>query len=238
MTSIDSTIPVLDDVSDSFLHSDTEYVANANNALTYLIHQQGHTVDELLEKVYENPPKIESQEALVETKGRNEDFIQSVADEINGNYGGMTELTALTSASGEKLINLLESIAKGEDYIILQKETEIGLFNEWSGAGSSLEITPEKDIVIPANMVRNIQFESSYEDRVASNDGYSVDEVYGLIGSVWKKSSADITKEEPVLRQENMKDVQNKLIEYKEDWKKKNSKENLENKKEHGNVER
>lgn len=221
MTAIEGMIPALDDVSDTYLHSETDYVKNTDNALTYLIHQQGHTVEELFEKVYGEEPEIaenDSKEALVETKGRDSDFIQSVANEINENYyGGMTELTALTSVKGEQLFELLDNIAHGNDYIVLPKETEVGLFNEWSGAGSSLEITAEKDIVIPADMVRNIQFEgTSHEGKVASNEGYTVDEVYGLIGSVWEKSSVEVTSEAPVLREENMKDVQAKLIEHKD----------------------
>lgn len=221
MTAIEGMIPALDDVSDTYLHSETDYVKNTDNALTYLIHQQGHTVEELFEKVYGEEPEIaenDSKEALSETKGRDSDFIQSVANEINENYyGGMTELTALTSVKGEQLFELLDNIAHGNDYIVLPKETEVGLFNEWSGAGSSLEITAEKDIVIPADMVRNIQFEgTSHEGKVASNEGYTVDEVYGLIGSVWEKSSVEVTSEAPVLREENMKDVQAKLIEHKD----------------------
>lgn len=221
MTAIEGMIPALDDVSDTYLHSETDYVKNTDNALTYLIHQQGHTVEELFEKVYGEEPEIaenDSKEALVETKGRDTDFIQSVANEINENYySGMTELTALTSVKGEQLFELLDNIAHGNDYIVLPKETEVGLFNEWSGAGSSLEIAAEKDIVIPADMVRNIQFEgTSHEGKVASNEGYSVDEVYGLIGSVWEKSSVEVTSEAPVLREENMKDVQAKLIEHKD----------------------
>ena len=205
MTAIEGMIPALDDVSDTYLHSETDYVKNTDNALTYLIHQQGHTVEELFEKVYGEEPEIaenDSKEALSETKGRDSDFIQSVANEINENYyGGMTELTALTSVKGEQLFELLDNIAHGNDYIVLPKETEVGLFNEWSGAGSSLEITAEKDIVIPADMVRNIQFEgTSHEGKVASNEGYTVDEVYGLIGSVWEKSSVEVTSEAPVLR--------------------------------------
>lgn len=221
MTAIEGMIPALDDVSDTYLHSETDYVKNTDNALTYLIHQQGHTVEELFEKVYGEEPEIaenDSKEALVETKGRDTDFIQSVANEINENYySGMTELTALTSVKGEQLFELLDNIAHGNDYIVLPKETEVGLFNEWSGAGSSLEIAAEKDIVIPADMVRNIQFEgTSHEGKVASNEGYTVDEVYGLIGSVWEKSSVEVTSEAPVLREENMKDVQVKLIEHKD----------------------
>lgn len=221
MTAIEGMIPALDDVSDTYLHSEADYVKNTDNALTYLIHQQGHTVEELFEKVYGEEPEIaenDSKEALSETKGRDSDFIQSVANEINENYyGGMTELTALTSVKGEQLFELLDNIAHGNDYIVLPKETEVGLFNEWSGAGSSLEITAEKDIVIPADMVRNIQFEgTSHEGKVASNEGYTVDEVYGLIGSVWEKSSVEVTSEAPVLREENMKDVQAKLIEHKD----------------------
>lgn len=236
MTAIEGMIPALDDVSDTYLHSETDYVENTDNALTYLIHQQGHTVEELFEKVYSEEPEItenDSKEALTETKGRDADFIQSVANEINeGYYGGiMGELTALTSASGEKLIDLLENISKGEEYIMLSKETEIGLFNEWSGSGSVLEISPEKDIIIPANMVRNIQIERTPNDgKVLSNDGYSVDEVYGLIGSVWEKSSVEVTSEAPVLRKENMKDVQNKLIEHKNNLNKEVAKPEKKNK--------
>lgn len=175
-----------------------EFENGFDNALSYLVHQQGHKVADVLE--------------AMETSSENS-FVQSVADELN-NYPqySMSELTALTSGKKE-LLDVLDNIAHSKDYIQLSPNTEIGLYNEWNGAGSSLEIQLEKPLVIPADMVRNVQFESTgRDDYVKPKDyEYSVDATYGIVKSEWSKSSMSATADKPELIQESMKDLQAQL---------------------------
>ena len=50
-------------------------------------------------------------------------------------------------------------------------------------------------------MMTNLQFESRY--KVKENNGFTVDEVYGLIGSCWK-AEMDMTDEAPELVKEDL----------------------------------
>lgn len=171
-----------------------------DNALTYLIHQQGYTLADVYEGMV-HPEKV------AENK-----FLKSVVEEIDNfpSYS-MAELTALISLNGKDLVDTLDAIANGRDYIKLSKETMIGLYNEWQGTGSQLGIELEKDAIIPTSMVRNVQFEGEHCTKVHENNGWSVDDVYGLIGTCWTQGSVTLSTEEPVLKEENMKNTQAEL---------------------------
>ena len=201
MSSISSSFLYHDDIGKSLLETSKEFEETTDNALTYLIHQQGYKLSDAYKSYY----------AGKESKSK---FIESVVDEINNTSYSMNELTVLTTSSGAELLDLLDNIAHSRDYLCFSKETEIGLFNEWQGAGSALEIQLEKPFVIPASMVRNLQFDCSGRDdfiNKKSNYGYTVDDVYGLIGSVWTQGNVSITKEEPQLTKEDMKDTQTRI---------------------------
>lgn len=218
MSSISNSFPNIDNAS-YMLSNSSEFENTIDNALTYLINQQGHSLSEVYNVVYSE----ENSESV---------FINSVADEINHNYySGMTELTALVSENGSKLVDILDSIAHKEGYIKLSKDTEIGLFNEWSGAGSLLEINLEMPAVFSAEMVRNVQFESSYNDYVKDNNGYTVNAVYGLVGSVWEQGSIEITDKAPAIIKENSTDLHKAFTENIE-------KNSPESEKKKANIER
>lgn len=196
-------------LEDKFFNEESHFTPVVDNALTYLVHQQGYELD----AVYQS---------WVSGKESENAFVKSVVDEVNDNYyGGCTELTAMVSLKGEELLTVLDNIAHGTNNLSFSKETEMGLFNEWSGAGSALEIALEQPAVFPADMVRNVQFEGASKD---TNDGYTVDDVYGLIGSVWEKGSVTVTEEAPTLKEENMKETQAKLKSYVEAEQKKQDK--------------
>ena len=64
-------------------------------------------------------------------------------------------------------------------YIIIDKGTETGLYDPWSGGGSVFEIQLEKDVKLPIRYIR-----SALPD---GGDGYSIGSVYGMCGSAWKR---------------------------------------------------
>lgn len=148
-----------------------------DNALTYVVYQQGHTLSEVAKAYYENKP-IENE------------FVKSIVDELDEfpSYS-MAEMTALVTLNKEGL-QVLDQIAKGEGDITFSKDTMIGLYNEWQGAGSQLEIQLEKPLTVPADMVRNVQIEGQKSDYT---HGYTVNDTYGLIGECWK---GEISKSE------------------------------------------
>lgn len=147
-----------------------EQTQHFDNALTYLVYQQGHDLTELTEAFYSDTPS-------------DNQFVKSVVDELNDfpQYS-MAELTVLVQLNKEGL-ETLDMIAKGEGDITFSKETTIGLYNEWQGAGSMLDIQLEQDFTVPADMVRNVQIEGQKSDYT---HGYTVDSTYGLVGSCWK----------------------------------------------------
>ena len=148
-----------------------------DNALTYVIYQQGHTLPEVAE-------------AFLQRKENNNEFVKSVVEELDEfpSYS-MAEMTALVTLDKDGL-QVLDQIAKGEGEITFSKNTMIGLYNEWQGTGSQLEIQLEKPLIVPADMVRNVQIEGQKSDYA---HGYTVNDVYGLVGECWK---GEISKSE------------------------------------------
>ena len=63
-------------------------------------------------------------------------------------------------------------------YIIIDKNTETGLYDPWNGGGSVFEIQLERDVRLPIKYIR-----SALPD---GGDGYSIDSVYGMCGSAWQ----------------------------------------------------
>jgi hypothetical protein len=165
-----------------------------DNALVYLIHQQGHTVKEVYDCLFENPRGFRSVEPS--------EFVKSVVNEIVNNPSeAMSELTALIKINGEDLDDFIKKINSNEEGLCMcfDKGTTVGIYNEWTGGGSVLEIELEKDLVIPTSMVRRVEIESRQSK-------YTLDSVYGLCGSAWKETDAvDSFRHEYVdLKQENL----------------------------------
>ena len=121
-------------------------------------------------------------------------FVESVIQELENLSSCMATLTFLVNmklfdlfalkkatAKEEPLNNFYDaSQRKGTGYIVVSKDTMCGLFNPWSGGGSVLEIKLDKDVVIPVKYIWTFEVEGA-----KSKYGYSVNEVYGLVGSAW-----------------------------------------------------
>ena len=164
---------------------------NVDNALTYLIHQQEHTLAEVLH-------------------GEKNKFIESVASELDEyQCYSMGGLTACVAMSGQEMLDVLDAIAKKEGNIELSKNTTIGIFEPWNGAGSLLEIELEKPVIVPASMIVDLQLENAGRE----NNGYTVDATYGLVGSCWTNGSIKTTNEQPVLRDESFEDIKKAFVE-------------------------
>lgn len=140
-----------------------------DNALSYLIDQQGHSVTELYSAIADG--KADS--ALIE----------SVREEIGSNSSeAMSELCALVRMDGNQMLGFLDALEKSNDSLVLPKDYAImGIFNQLAGCGGLLDIRLEKDAVLPLSMVR----EFNIEGQSNTPDSYTVDEVYGLVNSAW-----------------------------------------------------
>lgn len=132
-----------------------------SNMLTYLIYQQGYTLEDVM-------------------SDKDNAFLNSVRQELDNMSNVMNTLTALVRVDVDTYIQFMSSDCPN---INISKNTEnIGIFAPWVGGGSILEIELEKDFIIDKDMIWNVQIEGR------NNDEYTVDKVYGLVSSCWNNT--------------------------------------------------
>ncbi len=119
-------------------------------------------------------------------------FLESMRVELANLASSMSTVTFLVEMTLEDLMEL-NRLVRLQDrnghfydaqknpycgYIIIDKNTETGLYDPWSGSGSCFEIQLEKDVRLPVRYIR-----SALPD---GGDGYAVENVYGMCGSAWQ----------------------------------------------------
>lgn len=151
-------------------------------AIVWLAKQQGYKKREFRKAMNEGD--------LANPKG----FLQSMRQELANLPSHMSTLTFLVKMTLKDLIRLNELIRLQDrnglyydatkkpycGYIVLDKDTETGLYDPWSGGGSVFEIELEKDVRIPIRFIR-----SALPD-VRVHYEYPVGEVYGMCRSAWR----------------------------------------------------
>lgn len=120
-------------------------------------------------------------------------FLQSMRVELANLASAMSTVTFLVEMTLKELMEL-NRLVRLQDregrhydsrenpycgYIVLDKNTETGLYDPWHGGGSCFEIELEQDVKLPIKYIR-----SALPD---GGDGYSVEEVYGMCGSAWQR---------------------------------------------------
>lgn len=172
-------------------------VDSLDNALTYLIHQQGHTVKE----VYDS---------LVLGKNTESPFIEGICEDITNNSSeAMSELGVYVKLSGRDIIDFCDNLQKGNGYIVVDKDTNIGIFNEWCGTCGYPDNYLEKDFVVPVDMIRNVQIEGASKSKYE----YTINEVCGLVGEFWKDNALSYTETAPEVVQENLNNTVQEVTE-------------------------
>ena len=73
----------------------------------------------------------------------------------------MSELGVYISLSGSEITEFCDNLQNGNRYIVVDKDTNIGIFNEWSGTCGYPDNYLEKDFVVPVEMIRNVQIEGA-----------------------------------------------------------------------------
>ena len=119
-------------------------------------------------------------------------FLASMRQELANLPSHMSTVTFLVELTLEQLIEL-NRLIKLQDregrhydswqnpycgYIIIDKNTETGLYNPWCGGGSCFEIELGRDVKLPIKYIR-----SALPD---GGDEYAIESVYGMCGSAWK----------------------------------------------------
>lgn len=143
--------------------------------IVWLAKQQGYTLAELVE--------ILKNGDIAEPKT----FLETVLQEVANGYGceALTFCVKMTLGQAIALKEKMESNPNGS--IVLDKRVECGLFDPWSGGGSVLEITCEKDVEIPFENIWKF-----YIDESRSNRGDSIHDVYGTDSSLWRDCLKEI----------------------------------------------
>lgn len=160
-----------------------------DNILTYLIHQQGYTIADILKPRFRNQPSF--MPTPFSDENETAPFIRSLMDEIasqdNIDPDASAELTALVSLKCKDMLNFFDYICNPDDdkYLVLPDDTHIGIFDEWTGTGSNLAIRLEKDFAVPIKYIRKIQIEDCYCHHSVQN--YTIDDVYTLDDCAWTK---------------------------------------------------
>ena len=167
-----------------------------DNAMTYLIHQQGHSLKEYYQCLLENPKGFGFD--------HKDTFIEScVNDCVNNSSDAMSGICCLTTLTPDELYELEKAIKNGTGNLEFSKDTYCGTVNIWSGSGG-LSVNLEKPLIIPVSYAHTIQVEGG-----ENNNGYTVDEIFGLTGDCWNGKMA-FTNSQPDLYKENKEE----LIEY------------------------
>lgn len=186
--------------------TDDNLLKDYKNCLTYLIHQQGYSVNELFDNLYENPAGF---------RESNLPFIESVTNEIANSYSdGLSQLVVLSGFNGNDYMDYINKLYNPEEkqknpYLEISKDAMIGLHDSWNGATSIFEINPDKNIIIPKEYVHKILVEGLTRDERGFG-GYTVDEVCGLTSDCWKENTIKDTNEKPeIVKEDNEKIVEN-----------------------------
>lgn len=155
--------------------------------LTFLVQQQGHTMEELQQTMSayqeffygENADHSASYERRYADfeKGRNP-FLVSVCLELDNMTNYMNTVTILASVSLKEFAEMM----KPGKQITFPKDAMVGIYSPWNGGGSVLDVALEKELSIPSDKIWDVQIEGAKLDFQ-----YSVDATYGLIGSAWKE---------------------------------------------------
>lgn len=180
-----------------------EKLPEPDNALVWLIKQQGYSLDDL-SKAYEaytaflndnyypngNPRDAENLSYAQKIKKLQEEhgkFLVSVCEELDNQSYSMGCLTVLVKSSLSEYSELFERNADSNELvpkeIVLPKEVMLGIHDPWNGAGSLLGIELEKELILPNNMIYDSEIEG-----VKRNYGWTVDQISGLVGTCWKES--------------------------------------------------
>ena len=146
-------------------------------SLVWLAKQQGYTKTQLKAALKERP--------------KDSGFLQSVYDELNNSGSHMNTLVFLVEMTFGEYLDLLDALKteedlnksytpkdrKGRGYLVIDKKVNCGLFDEWSGGGSILELKLDKDVRIP--------FRYIFKAKPDCCINYNIKSVYGVCNSLW-----------------------------------------------------
>ncbi len=159
------------------------------SSIRWLAKQQGK-LQKVLKAVRETANGYPDGE-YAERKKEPDAFVESVVQELENMTNAMSTLTFLVEMPLFDLLTIKKAVNKrSEGSITLGKDTMCGLFNQWNGGGSVLEIELCKDVKIPLDLIWDIRADGQIKY------GYDVCSVYAMCRSAWRDTLKDITIKE------------------------------------------
>lgn len=166
--------------------ADAKEALAQESGLSFLIQQQGHTMEEFTAamKAYvdafygENAGhNFDYSARFTEVGKEGNRFLTSVCQELDNVHNYMTCMTVLAKMSMYQFAEMMHPNKE----VVIPKDAMVGIFCPWSGSGSVLEIELEKDLVIPSEKIWDVQIEGATLDNT-----YSVNSVFGLVDNCWE----------------------------------------------------
>ena len=171
---------------------DIQSTLDEESSLSWLIHQQGYTMEDLrktmddyTEFFYgENADKQGTYSARKERFNQNHSrFLSSICEELDNTPNLMNTLTILTETNMKEFMELVKP---GQE-LVFSKDTTLGIYSPWQGGGGILGIELEKELVLPSELIWDIQVEGA---KLNLNHQYSVNQTYGLCDQAWTPIAA------------------------------------------------
>lgn len=142
----------------SYNASDEEIIS-PDSSILWLVKQQGYTENQLLD-------------ALNESNYQGSKFLKSVCQECREVTSHMNALAFFVKMS---LGDFIEFSDNKKD-LVLNSDSSCGLYDCWSGAGATLDIDLDKNVVIPSEYI---------EAHIDGTRGYGIIDIYGMGNDFW-----------------------------------------------------
>lgn len=185
------------------IHSQAEAdeIIYQDSMVKRLVEQQGYTMDDLravakdfFHDFYGEDGKPESFEFTAENGEKNpydkrfemftathSKFLSTVCQELDNMGYSFGVVTVLANMSMNDYAKMLQQ----DSEVTMPKGCMLGVFAPWNGSGSVLEIELDKDFTFKCEDIFDVQIEG-----VKPDQGYTVDQTYGLVSSAWQKPKA------------------------------------------------
>lgn len=176
---------------------DTAESLAEESGLSFLVEQQGHSMEQLHKLMAQR-------ESLTVEDIASNDFLVSVCDELINLRNSMNGLTVLVKMDLYDYATMMEPNTE----ITFSKDSFIGFFSPWSGGGSDMNISLEKDLVVPSELIFEAQIEGAEPDQ-----GYTLNSVYGCLKRAWKpfKGIREVIPEKKASLDQQIQDAQGKV---------------------------
>ncbi|MDR0864900.1 MAG: hypothetical protein LBO74_08215 [Candidatus Symbiothrix sp.] len=88
------------------------------------------------------------------------------------------------------LTDLYHSGFQKHKKIVVPKGNFCGMFNSWNGGGSLMNMELQRDLIIPTIFPQKTKYDncSACVDESRCNNGYCINEVYGMVRSTWRNN--------------------------------------------------